>query len=138
MTYRSFLLGTLPLVGLLGLALGVTALTVLAAAGLAASCAGVSWGTRTSVYGGGWSSPACPPTWRTMPLPRGRVARLDGLAEAPRIGPHRKTIALELLAPNGRAAQTPRDLRSFWERTYREVRKELRRRYPKHPWPEHP
>jgi ATP-dependent helicase HrpB len=47
-------------------------------------------------------------------------------------------VTFELLAPNGRPVQTTRDLRSFWERTYPEVRRELRARYPKHPWPEDP
>ena len=47
-------------------------------------------------------------------------------------------VVFELLAPNGRPVQTTRDLRSFWERTYPEVRKELRGRYPRHPWPEDP
>jgi ATP-dependent helicase HrpB len=46
---------------------------------------------------------------------------------------------LLLLAPNGRSgADDTTDLRSFWETTYLEVRKELRGRYPKHPWPEDP
>jgi ATP-dependent helicase HrpB len=91
----------------------------------------------------------------TIPLPSGRTARLDyagdgsvvaavklqelfGLADAPRIGPRAEAITLELLAPSGRPVQTTRDLRSFWERTYPEVRKELRGRYPRHPWPEDP
>ncbi len=90
-----------------------------------------------------------------IPLPSGRTARLEygadgsvtaavklqelfGLAEAPRVGPRGEAVTLQLLAPNGRPVQTTRDLRSFWERTYPEVRKELRGRYPRHPWPEDP
>jgi ATP-dependent helicase HrpB len=61
-----------------------------------------------------------------------------GLAETPRIGPNRTPVLMSLLAPNGRPVQLTRDLRSFWERTYPEVRKELRGRYPKHRWPEDP
>jgi ATP-dependent helicase HrpB len=88
-------------------------------------------------------------------VPSGRRARLDyrddgsvfaavklqelfGLGETPRLGPRREPVTFELLAPNGRPVQTTRDLRSFWERTYAEVRKELRGRYPKHPWPDDP
>jgi ATP-dependent helicase HrpB len=90
-----------------------------------------------------------------LALPSGRTAALDyradgslvaavklqelfGLGETPRIGPRGEPVVFELLAPNGRPVQTTRDLRSFWERTYPEVRKELRGRYPKHPWPEDP
>lgn len=88
-------------------------------------------------------------------LPSGRTAALDyredgsvvaaaklqelfGLAETPQVGHRPVPVVFELLAPNGRAVQTTRDLRGFWERTYPEVRKELRGRYPKHPWPEDP
>ena len=91
----------------------------------------------------------------TIAVPSGRRARLEyqndgtvmasvklqelfGLAETPRIGPRREPVLLSLLAPNGRPVQLTRDLRSFWDRTYPEVRKELRGRYPKHPWPEDP
>jgi ATP-dependent helicase HrpB len=91
----------------------------------------------------------------TFALPSGRNARLEyrddgtvlaavklqelfGLGETPRIGPKKTPITFELLAPNGRPVQVTRDLRSFWNNTYAEVRKELRARYPKHPWPEDP
>jgi ATP-dependent helicase HrpB len=67
-----------------------------------------------------------------------KLQELFGLAETPRIGPRRVPVLLSLLAPNGRPVQLTRDLRSFWDRTYPEVRKELRGRYPKHPWPEDP
>jgi ATP-dependent helicase HrpB len=67
-----------------------------------------------------------------------KVQELFGLAESPRIGPHHEPLLILLLAPNGRPVQTTRDLRSFWTTTYQEVRKELRGRYPKHPWPEDP
>jgi ATP-dependent helicase HrpB len=91
----------------------------------------------------------------TIHVPSGREARLEyqddgtvsaavklqelfGLAETPRVGPRREPVLLALLAPNGRPVQMTRDLRSFWERTYPEVRKELRGRYPRHPWPDDP
>jgi ATP-dependent helicase HrpB len=67
-----------------------------------------------------------------------KLQELFGLAETPCVGPRRTPVLLSLLAPNGRPVQLTRDLRSFWDRTYPEVRKELRGRYPKHPWPEDP
>ena len=67
-----------------------------------------------------------------------KLQELFGLADTPRIGPGRVPVLLSLLAPNGRPVQLTRDLKSFWERTYPEVRKELRGRYPRHPWPEDP
>jgi len=67
-----------------------------------------------------------------------KLQELFGLADSPRLGPRREPLTFELLAPSGRPVQTTRDLRSFWEKTYPEVRKELRGRYPKHPWPEDP
>ncbi len=67
-----------------------------------------------------------------------KLQELFGLADTPRLGRRQQAVLLHLLAPNGRPVQMTRDLRSFWERTYPEVRKELRGRYPKHPWPEDP
>ncbi|MDP1570931.1 MAG: ATP-dependent helicase C-terminal domain-containing protein, partial [Vicinamibacterales bacterium] len=67
-----------------------------------------------------------------------KLQELFGLAETPRIGPGRVPVVFHLLAPNGRPVQTTQDLKSFWARTYPEVRRELRGRYPKHPWPEDP
>jgi ATP-dependent helicase HrpB len=67
-----------------------------------------------------------------------KLQELFGLAKTPRIGVHREPVLFALLAPNGRPVQLTRDLHSFWERTYPEVRRELRGRYPKHPWPEDP
>lgn len=91
----------------------------------------------------------------TIPLPSGRSAKLEyrdegsivasaklqelfGLAESPRIGPRRTPITFALLSPSGRPVQITQDLRGFWNGAYQEVRKELRGRYPKHPWPEDP
>jgi len=67
-----------------------------------------------------------------------KLQELFGLADTPAIGRQKEPIRLALLAPNGRPVQTTRDLRSFWNTTYAEVRKELRGRYPKHPWPDDP
>ena len=55
-----------------------------------------------------------------------KLQELFGLAESPTVGTARVPVTFHLLAPNGRPVQTTRDLRSFWERTYPEVRRELR------------
>ena len=67
-----------------------------------------------------------------------KLQELFGLAETPTLGPARIPVTFSLLAPNGRPVQTTRDLRSFWQGAYQEVRRELRGRYPKHPWPDDP
>jgi ATP-dependent helicase HrpB len=67
-----------------------------------------------------------------------KLQELFGMADTPRIGPRATPVTFHLLAPNGNPVQSTRDLKSFWERTYPKVRKELRGRYPRHPWPEDP
>jgi ATP-dependent helicase HrpB len=72
------------------------------------------------------------------PVLAARIQELFGLAETPRVAAGRVPVLLHLLAPNGRPQQVTHDLRSFWENTYQQVRKELQGRYPKHSWPQDP
>jgi ATP-dependent helicase HrpB len=67
-----------------------------------------------------------------------KLQELFGLADTPRVGNGRVPLTLHLLSPAGRPIQVTQDLKSFWERTYPEVKKELKGRYPKHPWPDDP
>jgi ATP-dependent helicase HrpB len=67
-----------------------------------------------------------------------KLQELFGLADGPRIAGGRVAVLLELLSPARRPVQLTADLKGFWDRTYPEVRKELKGRYPKHPWPEDP
>ncbi len=67
-----------------------------------------------------------------------KLQELFGLAETPRVGGGRIAVTLHLLSPAGRPIQVTQDLRGFWERTYPEVKKELKGRYPRHPWPDDP
>jgi ATP-dependent helicase HrpB len=67
-----------------------------------------------------------------------RLQELFGWTETPRVARGRVSVLLHLLGPNGRPVQITDDLRSFWTTTYHQVRKDLRRRYPKHAWPEDP
>jgi len=67
-----------------------------------------------------------------------RIQELFSWTATPRIAFGRVPLLLHLLAPNMRPQQVTDDLASFWENTYQVVRKDLRRRYSKHPWPEDP
>ena len=67
-----------------------------------------------------------------------KLQELFGLTETPTVAGGRVPLLLHLLSPGGRPAQVTRDLRSFWEKGYFEVRKDLKGRYPKHPWPDEP
>jgi ATP-dependent helicase HrpB len=70
------------------------------------------------------------------PALEARIQELFGLASTPRIAG--QPLTLRLLSPAGRPLQITKDLASFWKNTYPEVRKEMRGRYPRHPWPEDP
>ena len=64
-----------------------------------------------------------------------KLQELFGLADTPRIAGGRVAVMLHLLSPAQRPIQVTQDLKGFWQRTYPEVRKELKGRYPRHPWP---
>ncbi len=72
------------------------------------------------------------------PWIEGRIQEFFGQPVTPRICSDRQPLLLKLLAPSRRPAQITQDLAGFWQGSYHEVKKELKRRYPKHPWPEDP
>ncbi|MFA7439549.1 MAG: ATP-dependent helicase HrpB [Sphingomonadaceae bacterium] len=67
-----------------------------------------------------------------------RVQALFGLATHPMLAVGRVPLTLALTSPAGRVIQKTRDLPAFWQGSWAEVRREMRGRYPKHPWPEDP
>jgi ATP-dependent helicase HrpB len=67
-----------------------------------------------------------------------RLQDFFGQRETPRVARGQVPVVVKLLAPNHRPLQTTTDLAGFWSRLYPEVRRELSRRYPRHPWPENP
>ena len=73
-----------------------------------------------------------------LPILRVRLQECFGMTDTPRVDDGERPILMELLSPGFKPVQLTRDLHSFWSETYFEVRKELRRRYPKHSWPDNP
>ena len=71
-----------------------------------------------------------------VPVLRVRLQECFGLLDTPLVDG--SPVLMELLSPGFKPVQLTTDLHSFWQSTYFEVRKELRRRYPKHSWPDHP
>lgn len=67
-----------------------------------------------------------------------RLQEMFGLLETPKVATGRVAVLLHLLGPNYRPVQVTRDLVSFWNNTYPQVRKDLRAQYPKHSWPDDP
>lgn len=74
----------------------------------------------------------------SAPVVSARLQDCLGLFDTPRLDEGRRPVLMELLSPGFKPIQLTQDLRSFWSGTYFEVRKELRRRYPKHRWPDDP
>ena len=72
------------------------------------------------------------------PVLRVRLQECFGLIDTPRVDGGKRPVLMELLSPGYKPVQLTSDLASFWNTTYFEVRKELRRRYPKHAWPDDP
>lgn len=72
------------------------------------------------------------------PIMEVRLQEMFGMLETPTVNGGRTKILLHLLSPGYKPVQVTQDLKSFWQSTYHEVRKELRMRYPKHSWPEDP
>ena len=67
-----------------------------------------------------------------------KLQELFGLAETPRVADGRVPLLLHLLSPGGKPLQVTADLHNFWANTYAEVKKEMKGRYPRHPWPDDP
>ena len=72
------------------------------------------------------------------PVLAARIQDFFGWQDTPRIAGGKIRLQLHLLAPSQRCQQITEDLASFWKNTYETVRKELKRRYPKHSWPDNP
>ena len=75
---------------------------------------------------------------RLQPVLRVRLQECFGMEDTPRVDDGRQPVLMELLSPGFKPVQLTQDLHSFWTTTYFDVRKELRRRYPKHHWPDNP
>ena len=74
----------------------------------------------------------------SSPIIQVRLQEMFGLMDTPSVNAGKEKIILHLLSPGYKPVQVTQDLKSFWQGAYHEVRKELRRRYPKHSWPEDP
>ncbi|MGO4851542.1 ATP-dependent helicase HrpB [Phaeovulum sp. W22_SRMD_FR3] len=67
-----------------------------------------------------------------------RLQELFGVTTHPAVGPNRLPLRITLVSPGGKPVQVTMDLPGFWKNSYADVRKDMRGRYPRHPWPEDP
>ena len=106
---------------------------------------GLSWETQQAL------ASLCPETYRTpaghdrkinylsaQPKLSVKLQEMFGEPKSPAICHGREAITLELLSPAQRPLQVTQDLANFWLNAYVEVKKEMKGRYPKHPWPDDP
>ncbi len=73
-----------------------------------------------------------------LPVLAVKLQEMFGLADTPAVAGGRIKVLIHLLSPAGRPVQVTQDLRGFWNSGYQQVKKELKGRYPKHPWPDDP
>lgn len=73
-----------------------------------------------------------------MPILAVKLQEMFGQLETPRIAGGEVAVVIHLLSPAGRPLQVTQDLQNFWAVNYHEVKKEMKGRYPKHPWPDDP
>ena len=74
----------------------------------------------------------------TPPVLAVKLQEMFGCVDTPTVINGQIAITVHLLSPAGRPLQVTQDLAGFWDTSYQEVRKEMKGRYPKHPWPEDP
>ena len=74
----------------------------------------------------------------STPLLSVRLQELFGLLDTPKVNEGKVSLLIALLSPGYKPVQLTQDLKSFWASGYFEVKKELKRRYPKHEWPDDP
>ena len=67
-----------------------------------------------------------------------KLQEMFGCEETPTVADGRVALLVHLLSPAQRPLQVTRDLASFWRNGYQEVKREMRGRYPRHPWPDDP
>ncbi len=126
---------------------GKTALSQIGADDLAAALdALLPWALRKRLDAEAPTHFTAPSGSRCRSITRPRGARrsrsacrnLFGLARHPAIAGGRVALVIELLSPAHRPVQVTRDLPGFWRGSYKDVKTEMRGRYPRHPWPDDP
>lgn len=75
---------------------------------------------------------------RSPPVLAVKLQEMFGAERTPAVAGGKVTLAVHLLSPAGRPVQVTQDLAGFWRTTYHDVKKDMKGRYPRHPWPDDP